>query len=54
MGTAKNIIVGTGVVLIWVGGFVLAWKAGGLIGEVVGKGCSSATNILIKKSGAKF
>lgn len=45
--TAKKVVITTGVVLIWGAGLVLAWKAGGLVGDGVSKLCVKATDKLL-------
>jgi len=45
--TPKKVMVYGGVVLVWVGGFYLAVKAGDAIGKLLGAGCLKATEKLL-------
>ena len=45
--TPKGVLIGTGVVIVWVGGFYLACKIGEIEGNLIGKACAKATEKLL-------
>jgi len=47
MPTTKKIIITGGIIVVWVGGAFLAYKAGDFIGKVIGKSCLAATEKLL-------
>lgn len=45
--TAKKVVVTAGIVVVWVGGAILAWKAGEAVGSGISKLCVKATDKLL-------